>query len=522
MSSIKEFEHLRIPLESIKLATNNFGEDTYISRGGFGKVYKGELVHSGSRVTVAVKRLDPTLGQGTPEFWKEIMMLSRYKHENLVSLLGYSDEGGENILVYEYLANKSLDMYLSSTTLSWIQRLKICIGSARGLEYLHNPGNITHRVLHRDIKSSNILLDENWNAKISDFGLSKFGPANQEFTFLISRVAGTIGYLDPLYMDTGFLTKESDIYSFGVVLFEVLCGRLCCLVNYNDNRRFLSKLAQRCYEEKKIDTIVHSGLQEKISPDCLDRFSRIAYQCLRTDRKERPSIDEVIKQLEIVLQDQLRHDFEKEKKSKSHGLLEEDVPPLGGTYEEELKAYMALKGCDKFITVQMNLQNEKGKRVLVLDDNDVLLKLGRQAYFVAEHDRFEGKSEKKSKISEFTSKGSVCQVDDCLTDLSNAKDYHRRHKVCELHSKATKALVSKEMQRFCQQCSRFHILEEFNEGKRSCRRRLAGHNRRRKEEERSGATVNRGVQKNQKTAEPNRTEPYDPKPRKPIPEQPMT
>ncbi|KAJ9559429.1 hypothetical protein OSB04_014043 [Centaurea solstitialis] len=312
MSSIKEFEHLRIPLESIKLATNNFGEDHYISRGGFGKVYKGELVHSGSRVMVAVKRLDPTLGQGTPEFWKEIMMLSHYKHENLVSLLGYSDEDGENILVYEYLPNKSLDMYLSSTTLSWIQRLKICIGAARGLEYLHNPGNITHRVLHRDIKSSNILLDENWNAKISDFGLSKFGPANQEFTFLISRVAGTIGYLDPLYMDTGFLTKESDIYSFGVVLFEVLCGRLC-FANYNDNRRFLSKLAQRCYEEKKIDTIVHSGLQEKISPDCLDRFSRIAYQCLRTDRKERPFIAEVVKQLEIVLQDQLRHDFEKEK-----------------------------------------------------------------------------------------------------------------------------------------------------------------------------------------------------------------
>ncbi|KAJ9559426.1 hypothetical protein OSB04_014040 [Centaurea solstitialis] len=311
MSSIKEFEHLRIPLESIKLATNNFGEDNYVSRGGFGKVYKGELVHSGSWVTVAVKRLDPTLGQGTPEFWKEIMMLSRYRHENLVSLLGYSDEDGESILVYEYLPNKSLDMYLSSTTLSWIQRLKICIGAARGLEYLHDPGITTQRVLHRDIKSSNILLDENWNAKISDFGLSKFGPANQEFTFLISHVAGTIGYCDPLYMDTVFLTKESDIYSFGVVLFENLCGRLC-FANYDDNRRFLSKLAQRCYEEKKIDTIVHSALQEQISPNCLDRFSTIAYRCLQRERDERPPIAEILKQLEIALQDQLRHDFKME------------------------------------------------------------------------------------------------------------------------------------------------------------------------------------------------------------------
>ncbi|GKF95687.1 receptor-like protein kinase HERK 1, partial [Tanacetum coccineum] len=108
------------------------------------------------------------------------MMLSRYRHENIVSLLGFCDEDGENLLVYEYLPNKSLDMYLCSSHLSWIQRLHICIGAACGLEYLHNPGGTTHRVLHRDIKSSNILLDENWNAKISDFGLSKFGPANQE------------------------------------------------------------------------------------------------------------------------------------------------------------------------------------------------------------------------------------------------------------------------------------------------------------------------------------------------------
>lgn len=304
MASIKEFKHLQIQLEAIKLATNNFGDGNYISRGGFGKVYKGELFYCGQKVIVAVKRLDRALGQGPPEFWKEIMLLSHYKHKNLVSLLGFCNEDGENILVYEYVANKSLDMYLSCPDLSWSQRLNICIGSARGLEYLHNPGKTMQRVLHRDIKSSNILLDENWNAKISDFGLSKFGPANQEHTFLVSNAVGTLGYCDPLYIDLGYLTKESDIYSFGVVLFEVLCGRLC-LLNYNDSRRFLSRLAQTCYEENKIDTIVHDCLKGQISRKSLDKFSAIAYQCLRRDRKERPSGVEIIKQLELALQYQV-------------------------------------------------------------------------------------------------------------------------------------------------------------------------------------------------------------------------
>ncbi|KAI3738013.1 hypothetical protein L2E82_28031 [Cichorium intybus] len=371
MSSIEEFAHLRISLEAIKLATNNFGDSNYISRGGFGKVYKGELVHFGHKVMIAAKRLDTRFGQGTPEFWKEIMMLSRYRHENLVTLLGFCDEGGEDILVYEYLPNRSLDMYLSSSNLSWIQRLNICIGAACGLEYLHNPHDTTQRVLHRDIKSSNILLDINWNAKISDFGLSKIGPANQEFTFLISHPAGTFGYCDPLYVDTGFLTKESDVYSFGVVLFEVLCGRLC-IANYDDNRRFLSKLAQTCYEEKKLQTIVLDCLQEQIYPDCLVIFSKIAYQCLHRDRNQRPPVAEIVKQLKDALQCQVKYMVEKEKKFKfnaafysevdlhMHDDLEQMSKPLqsliqlGDMSEEELKAYdgtdprkpvlMAIKG----------------------------------------------------------------------------------------------------------------------------------------------------------------------------------
>ncbi|KAJ9559420.1 hypothetical protein OSB04_014034 [Centaurea solstitialis] len=283
MSSIKEFEHLRIPLQAIKLATNNFDDNNYISRGGFGKVYKGDLVRFGKSVTVAVKCLDRALGQGNPEFWKEIMMLSRYKHQNLVSLLGFCYEEGESIIVYEYLPNKSLNMHLSSIDLSWIQRLKICIGAAKGLQYLHDPGRTMQRVLHRDIKSSNILLDENWNAKISDFGLSNLGPANQEFTFLFTHPVGSFGYCDPAYVESGFLTKESDVYSFGVVLFEVLCGRLC-IVDCKDNRLFLPNLL------------------EHMSRECLRKFSTIAYQCLHKDRTQRPTFAKIVRELQIALQ----------------------------------------------------------------------------------------------------------------------------------------------------------------------------------------------------------------------------
>lgn len=221
-SVTKEFEHLKIPLEELKKATNDFDNSKIKGVGGFGTVYGGEVTHFKGRSMVAIKRLSREFGQGDPEFWKEVMMLSRYRHTNLISLLGYCDEDGENILVYEYAANGSLDRHLSSTTLTWLQRLKICLDVAMGLAYLHDHKGTQRRVLHRDIKSANILLYDNWKAKLSDLGLSKLGPANQRHTVLFTHVAGTPGYCDPQYMQMYALTKESDIYSFGVVLFELL------------------------------------------------------------------------------------------------------------------------------------------------------------------------------------------------------------------------------------------------------------------------------------------------------------
>ncbi|KAL4561454.1 hypothetical protein LXL04_033620 [Taraxacum kok-saghyz] len=311
MSLIQELNHLKIPLEDIKLATENFSDNNFIGQGGFGRVYSGRLLVSTSATTsssqgtmVAVKRLDMKFGQGQHEFLMEIVMLASYKHDNVVSLVGFCDEGNEKIIVYEHEIHGSLDNHLESD-LTWVQRINICLGAARGLNYLHSGVGEGHRVLHRDIKSSNVLLDENWKAKISDFGLSKIGPTNHVFTFLVTKACGTLGYLDPVYVSTGVLTKESDVYSFGVLLFEVLCGRLAVIGKYDDERRFLSHLARLRYEEGKIDDIIFPKIRNQIKHNSSQTFSEIAYQCLNMDRKQRPTMAEIVERLRISLELQL-------------------------------------------------------------------------------------------------------------------------------------------------------------------------------------------------------------------------
>ncbi|KAK1427647.1 hypothetical protein QVD17_16338 [Tagetes erecta] len=306
MAYMEQFQHLIIQLEAIKLATNNFSDESCIGRGGFGKVYKGKINGFDGHAMVALKRLDRAFGQGDPEFWKEIMMLSLYKHENIISLLGFCDDCGEKILVYEYIPNRSLDLYLNSDKLTWILRLKICIGAACGLAYLHSGEGSQQRVLHHDIKSSNILLDENWNAKISDFGLSKFGPANQKYTFIFSNAVGKFGYCDPLYQETGLLTKESDVYSFGVVLFEVLCGRMC-IENKSVRHQPLIGLVRQSYEQNTISEIVYDKIKDEINPDSLQVFATIAYQCLKRDREERPLMSDIVTALTTPFQYQVSY-----------------------------------------------------------------------------------------------------------------------------------------------------------------------------------------------------------------------
>ncbi|KAL3624076.1 hypothetical protein CASFOL_032892 [Castilleja foliolosa] len=295
----------RFSLVEIQLATRNFSDGHLIGRGGFGKVYKG-LVDSG-QMTVAVKRLKSNSMQGKHEFLMEIETLSELRHVNLVSLIGYCNEHREMILVYDYMAGGTLSDHLyklsrasiSSTSLTWKQRLNICIGAARGLDYLHTG----HGVIHRDVKTSNILLDENFIAKVSDFGLAKHEDRTKSLqTHISTRVKGTKGYLDPHYLHTRKLTRKTDTYAFGVVLFEILCGRPAVDLSVAEDEHILMIWARDKINEGEINQIVASSLREEMSPASLKTFVGIAERCLRDDPKNRPTMSQVVQQLEIALE----------------------------------------------------------------------------------------------------------------------------------------------------------------------------------------------------------------------------
>ncbi|GLJ37782.1 hypothetical protein SUGI_0767950 [Cryptomeria japonica] len=231
-------------LETLVEATRNFNEENKLGEGGFGPVYKGTMPDGRE---VAVKKLSVKSSQGNKEFLNEVKLVAKIQHRNLVNLLGCCVEGSERLLVYEYLANKSLDKILfhpqRSKELDWQTRLNIISGVARGLLYLHEDSQL--RIIHRDIKASNILLDEKMNPKIADFGLAKLFPENQ--THISTRVAGTYGYLAPEYAMRGKLSSKVDVYSFGVVLLEVVSGRKNNDTKLATKDQNLLSLAWRCY-----------------------------------------------------------------------------------------------------------------------------------------------------------------------------------------------------------------------------------------------------------------------------------
>ncbi|XP_047311333.1 receptor-like protein kinase FERONIA [Impatiens glandulifera] len=302
-------------LAEVKFVTNNFHRA--IGQGGFGKVYKG-CIDSGTKV-VAMKRLHSKSKQGATEFWTEIKMLSELRNNNLVTLIGYCNEGLEMILVYEYMEYGTLADHLyknnqqdiaSASPLLWEQRLKICIDAARGLEYLHNCNDhdsnalihFERGIIHRDVKSTNILLNQNLEAKIADFGLSKIVPPNHSLTHISTSVKGTFGYLDPEYSSTHQLTKKSDVYAFGVVLWEVLCGRPAIDTNAKEgSERSLAKWSQHCFNEGKVDEIIEPILKGQMPATCLKIFTQVANLCLMNDSTERPSMAGVLQELELAL-----------------------------------------------------------------------------------------------------------------------------------------------------------------------------------------------------------------------------
>ncbi|KAK1435887.1 hypothetical protein QVD17_01659 [Tagetes erecta] len=287
----------------IQTATQNFDESLVIGRGGFGKVFRGTVTCGDVFLDTAIKRLESTSSQGAVEFWAEVKMLSKLRHCHLVSLIGYCNDAQEMILVYEYMPNGTLAHRLHNhqAPLTWVRRLKICIGAARGLDYLHTGTGIMHGVIHRDVKSSNILLDDNWAAKIADFGLSKIGPINQPSTYVSTLVRGTFGYLDPDYFYTGRLTRKSDVYAFGVVLFEVLCGKQAIDRSIDEEDWNLATWAQDSIKEGRLKEIVDSNLRGRISTKCLKEFALLAVRCVNTRPKQRPTMGEVVLGLEYSL-----------------------------------------------------------------------------------------------------------------------------------------------------------------------------------------------------------------------------
>ncbi|CAM0902120.1 unnamed protein product [Alopecurus aequalis] len=300
---------LHIPLAEIKAATDNFHDRNLIGVGGFGNVYKGVLHHYGG-TPVAVKRAMRATKQGLPEFQTEIVVLSSIRHRQLVSLIGYCNEQAEMILVYEYMEKGTLRSHLYGSdepSLSWKQRLEICIGAARGLHYLHSGH--AENIIHRDVKSTNILLKEGDGgviAKVADFGLSRIGPSFGE-THVSTVVKGSFGYLDPEYFKTQQLTDRSDVYSFGVVLLEVLCARPVIDHSLDRDQINIANWAMRMHGEGQLDKIVDARIAGEVNENSLHNFVDTAEKSLADCCKDRPTMGEVVRSLEYCLQLQETH-----------------------------------------------------------------------------------------------------------------------------------------------------------------------------------------------------------------------
>ncbi|XP_009757784.1 cysteine-rich receptor-like protein kinase 10 isoform X1 [Nicotiana sylvestris] len=280
---------------SLAIATNNFSLGNKLGEGGFGPVYKGKLPDGQE---VAIKRLSTSSGQGLLEFKNEILLIAKLQHTKLVRLLGYCTQGEERILVYEYMHNKSLDFFLFDTNkkeqINWGTRFRIIEGVAQGLLYLHKYSRLT--VVHRDLKASNILLDSDMNPKISDFGMARiFG--QQESETNTKRIVGTHGYMSPEYALRGIVSTKTDVFSFGVLLLEIVSGKKNNSCYDSEHPLNLIGLAWELWREERALELIDATLIESCSRDEVLRCIHVGLLCVQDYAKDRPSMSSVVSML---------------------------------------------------------------------------------------------------------------------------------------------------------------------------------------------------------------------------------
>ncbi|XP_057976743.1 probable serine/threonine-protein kinase PBL19 isoform X2 [Malania oleifera] len=309
----KEKEHnLRVfSLQELRTATNDFSRLLKIGEGGFGNVYKGTVMPAcgrGDPMVVAIKKLNKNSLQGHKQWLAEVQFLGIVDHPNLVKLLGFCSTDGERgiqrLLVYEFMPNKSLEHHLFSRalpTLPWKTRLQIILGAAQGLAYLHEGLEV--QVIYRDFKSSNVLLDENFKPKLSDFGLAREGPTGDR-THVSTAVVGTYGYAAPEYVETGHLSVKSDIWTFGVVLYEILTGRRTVERNRPAmEQKLLEWVKQFPADSRKFSMIVDPRLRDQYSLSAARKIAKLADSCLNKNARDRPTMGQIVETLRQAIQD---------------------------------------------------------------------------------------------------------------------------------------------------------------------------------------------------------------------------
>ncbi|WCJ33890.1 Protein kinase superfamily protein [Euphorbia peplus] len=303
-------------LKELEVATCGFAEENVIGEGGYGVVFRGVL-EDGS--VVAVKNLMNNKGQAEKEFRVEVEAIGKVRHKNLVGLIGYCAEGARRMLVYEYVDNGNLEQWLHGevgpiSPLTWDIRMKVAIGTAKGLAYLHE--GLEPKVVHRDVKSSNILLDKKWNAKVSDFGLAKL--LGSEASYVTTRVMGTFGYVSPDYASTGMLNEGSDVYSFGILLMEMITGRSPIDYSRPAGEMNLVDWFKGMVASRRGEEVLDPLIRVQPPSRSLKRALLVCLRCIDLDSCKRPKMGQVVHMLEA-------DDFPFRAEARS--IKEKDLPP---------------------------------------------------------------------------------------------------------------------------------------------------------------------------------------------------